>query len=152
MYTISVMPESDVHFGECIEDGFYVEGKSHMEVQEKLEQHEMELEKEKEEQAKWGFNQKRIDKFVKSTDNWHPCFDGDKVKVSLFLSYMPNMGFHFVRVMVWGEDDFGMNIDYENEDYDVLLEKYDEFKTMFYDKITDGINKDILREEGFEIF
>ena len=49
MYTISVMPESDVHFGECIEDGFYVEGKSHMEVQEKLEQHEMELEKEKEE-------------------------------------------------------------------------------------------------------
>ena len=45
MYTISRMPESRICFGECIEDGFYVEGKNYFEVQEKLENHEKELEK-----------------------------------------------------------------------------------------------------------
>ena len=40
MYIISEMPEIHVYFGECIEDGFYVEGKDYFEVQEKLEKHE----------------------------------------------------------------------------------------------------------------
>ena len=44
MYVISKMPDSKVCFGECIEDGFYVEGKNYFEVQEKLEKHEAEKE------------------------------------------------------------------------------------------------------------
>ena len=43
MYVISKMPTSNVYFGECIEDGFYVEGKNSFEVQEKLEKHEKEI-------------------------------------------------------------------------------------------------------------
>lgn len=38
------MPESNVCFGECLEDGFYVEGKSYFDVQEQLEKHEAETE------------------------------------------------------------------------------------------------------------
>ena len=43
MYIIGKMPESNVCFGECIEDDFYVEGKNYFEVQEKLEKHEVEI-------------------------------------------------------------------------------------------------------------
>lgn len=43
MYIISKMPESNVFFGECIEDGFYVEGKNYFDIQGKLEKHEEEL-------------------------------------------------------------------------------------------------------------
>lgn len=43
MYIISQMPESKVCFGECLEDGFYVEGKTYFDVQEKLEKHETEI-------------------------------------------------------------------------------------------------------------
>lgn len=99
-----------------------------------------------------GFNQKRIDKFVKVTDDWYPCFEGNTVKVSLFLTYVPDNKYHFVRVMAWGNDDFGLTIDYENEDYDLLLKKYEEFKTTFYDKAIDGINKEWFYERGFEPF
>ena len=45
MYIISKMPESNVCFGECLEDEFYVEGKSYFDVQEILEKHEAEIEK-----------------------------------------------------------------------------------------------------------
>ena len=44
MYIISRMPESNVCFGECLEDGFYAEGKSYFDVQELLEKHETEIE------------------------------------------------------------------------------------------------------------
>lgn len=44
MYIISRMPESKVCFGECLEDGFYVEGKTYFDVQEKLDEHEAEIE------------------------------------------------------------------------------------------------------------
>jgi hypothetical protein len=37
------MPESNTCFGECLKDGFYVEGKSYFDVQEKLEKHETDI-------------------------------------------------------------------------------------------------------------
>lgn len=43
MYVVSRMPESNMCFGECLEDGFYVEGKIYFDVQEKLEAHEADM-------------------------------------------------------------------------------------------------------------
>ena len=44
MYVISRMPDSNVCFGECLEDGFYVEGETYFDVQEKLDENEKEIE------------------------------------------------------------------------------------------------------------
>ena len=99
-----------------------------------------------------GFNQKRIDKFITVTDDWYPCFKGNTVKVSLFLTYVPENNYHFVRIMAWGNDDYGLTLDYNSEDYNRLLEKYDEFKLTLYDKAKDGINKEWFYKRGFEPF
>lgn len=101
---------------------------------------------------KIGLNQKRLDKFVRVTDDWYPCFENNTIKVSILLSYMPENKYWFVRIMAWGNDDFGLIMDYENENYDLLLEKYDEFKMEFFDKATDGINKEWFYKRGFEQF
>lgn len=52
MYVISRMPESRVCFGECLNDGFYAEGKSYFDVQEILERHEVEIEEVNNERSK----------------------------------------------------------------------------------------------------
>jgi hypothetical protein len=99
-----------------------------------------------------GFNQKRIDKFITVTDDWHSCYDGNKIKVSLFLTYMPEMEFNFVRIMAWGQHEFGLTLDYENDNYNALLEKYEEVKNELYNIIPDGIDKEWFYERGFKPF
>ncbi|MBQ4523414.1 MAG: hypothetical protein IJA10_10775 [Lachnospiraceae bacterium] len=96
-----------------------------------------------------GFNQKRIDKFVKVTDDWYPCYDENTIKVSMFLTYVPENNWCFVRIMAWGNDDFGLEMDYEDTDYNNLLSKYDEWKENIFDKAEDGISKEWFREQGF---
>ncbi len=91
---------------------------------------------------------KRIDKYVKVNDDWYPCFDGNTIQVSLFLYYIPNYPDSFVRIMAWGKDDFGLEMDYECENYDTLVSKFDEWKTYIYDKAVDGINKEWFYNYG----
>ena len=43
MYMIDKMPSSGIVFAECIEDGYYVEGKNWFDVQEKMEEHEKQI-------------------------------------------------------------------------------------------------------------
>lgn len=96
-----------------------------------------------------GCNQKRIDKFIKVTDDWYPCYDGNTVKMSMFVTYIPKHKWCFVRIMVWGKDDFGLIMDYEDTNYDNLISKYAEWKKNIFDKITDGVNQQWFYERGF---
>lgn len=96
-----------------------------------------------------GLNQKRIDKMVTVTDEWYPCYDGYKVKVSLFISNLDRLNYHFVRICVWGADDFGLEMDYEDSYYENLVSKYNEWKENIFDKVTDGINQEWFIAKGF---
>lgn len=96
-----------------------------------------------------GLNQKRIDKMVVVTDNWYPCFDGNKVKVSLFISNLDKTNCHFVRICAWGNDDFGVEMDYEDKNYNNLVAKYNEWKENIFDKASNGVNKDWFFNQGF---
>ena len=96
-----------------------------------------------------GLNQKRIDKMVIVTDDWYPCFEGNKVEVSLSINYLDTLNYHFVRICVWGADDFGLEMDYEDENYENLISKYNEWKETIFDKAQDGINQKWFMERGF---
>lgn len=76
--------------------------------------------------------------FKKTTDEWYPNFPNDEVEVS-FL-YLNDGTF---RVCVWGNDDFGMELDFES-----LIEAED-----IFDKILDMdiVNKQDLYNLGFEV-
>ena len=96
-----------------------------------------------------GLNQFRLDKMVTVTDNWYPCYEGNKVRVSLFLNYHKSLDYQFVRICVWGADDFGLEMDYEDKDYDKLVAKYHEWKDTIFDKIPNKTNKKWFIDKGF---
>lgn len=76
-------------------------------------------------------------KRVKSPDNWHPSFDDGTVEVN--LHYYKQEGRKKWRLSVWGDDDFGMEID------DLDINKAFEI----FRKIDDGITQKRLKEIGF---
>ena len=72
----------------------------------------------------------RITKFVKTKESWYPNYPGDLVRVSL-LPLMDNVTW---RVVVWGNDDFGLERDFKSR-----LEA-----TLVYDEISDWITQEEL--------
>lgn len=96
-----------------------------------------------------GLNQKRIDKFIEVTDEWYPCYEDNKVKLSLFISNLDKLDYHFVRICVWGLDDFGLEMDYEDTNYENLISKYNEWKENIFNKAEDGIDKEWFFAKGF---
>ena len=71
------------------------------------------------------------------------------MKLSIFLSFNKNLNYHFVRICAWGEDDFGLEMDYEDENYENLVAKYHEWKENIFDKVPKGINQEWFFEHGF---
>ena len=96
-----------------------------------------------------GLNQLRIDRMITVTDDWYPCFEGNSVKLSMFISYADELHYHFVRICVWGADDFGLEMNYDDTDYNNLISKYNEWKERIFDKADDGINQDWFYNLGF---
>jgi len=96
-----------------------------------------------------GLNQLRLDKMIKVTDDWHGCYPDNKVRISLFIQNLDKLNYHFVRICVWDIDDFGLEMDFVDTEYNNLLNKYNEWKTEIYDKATDGIDKSWFLDRGF---
>jgi len=94
-----------------------------------------------------GLNQMRIDKMITVTDDWYPCFENNTVQLSMFISYLDKHT--FVRICVWGADDFGLEKDYHDSDYNNLISKYNEWKETIFDAACDGIDQNWFRNRGF---
>ena len=94
-----------------------------------------------------GYNLFKISKEVIATDDWYPCFEGNKIRVSLFLT---NTRDHkFVRICAWGADDFGVELDYHGRDFDSLVYHYNFWKEHLFDKIPDNVDVMWFYEHGF---
>jgi len=81
---------------------------------------------------------KDIKKKVITSDNFFPCYEGNKVEVTFIREKLTNDMF---RVCVWGADDFGLEFDNKS------IEKC---KAVF-EKIKDGITIENLKGLGFNI-
>ena len=90
----------------------------------------------------------KIQKFIKTTDNWCPNYPGDTVRVFLLNQKMENEQFNFVRIAVWGADDFGLEMDFKGteEEND---SKFIEWKENIYDKIPQPCTEQWFRDMGF---
>jgi len=98
-----------------------------------------------------GLSQFRVDRMVTVTDDWYPNFKDNQIKLSLFLSYINQPDYHiqFVRICVWGADNFGLELDYTGLSYEDLLYHYDLWKEHIFDKVPDGVNQQWFYEHGF---
>lgn len=57
----------------------------------------------------------KLVKFKDTDDDWYPSHPKDQVKVICHLN-MDNNGQIWHRISVWGDDDFGMEKDFEGKD------------------------------------
>ena len=88
-------------------------------------------------------------KYVTVTDNWHPNFNNNQVKVTLGVFSYNNSC--YVKLMAWGADDFGLEICKENLTFQKALRFYDKLNIL-YESIPEVTNKDWFFDHGFERF
>jgi hypothetical protein len=71
-----------------------------------------------------------VEEYKSTSDDWYPNFDGDLVRVTLYLcTTYQNKVWH--RVCVWGADDCGMEIDFHGADKAIdALRKFHEVLMM----------------------
>ena len=51
------------------------------------------------------------ERMVTVTDDWHPCYDNNQIRLKIALLYDYSRNTFFVRVCAWGNDDFGVEKD-----------------------------------------
>lgn len=91
----------------------------------------------------------KIQKFVKTTDNWCPNYPGDTVRVFLLNQKTEHKEFNFVRIAVWGADDFGLEMDFYGMNEEQNDAKFNEWKENIYDKIPEPCNIQWFKDIGF---
>jgi hypothetical protein len=102
-----------------------------------------------------GMNNKRrenyieeIEKFITTTDDWCPNYEGDKVRIFLANYKYDKPIYSFVRIAVWGNDDFGLEMDFKDTSEENRL-KYIEWKENIFDKVPEPCTMKYFKELGF---
>lgn len=80
---------------------------------------------------------KKIECFKKTNDDWYPNYSGDRVRI-FFTPLLDGVTY---RVAVWGNDDFGLEMD--GTDKEEMLSIFNFVKSL------DRVDKAILIERGF---
>lgn len=85
------------------------------------------------------------ERMIRVTDNWHPCFGGNKVRLRLSLCYFRH---YYVKLSAWGADDTGVEIELGASDLAEANQKYQELEKLF-DTVPDGVNRKWFLDNGF---
>ncbi len=89
---------------------------------------------------------------VHVSDNWCGNYEGDMIRVHVSLNWVPSLNYHFVRIGAWGNDDLGMIKDFNDENYENLVKKYNELCETFLKQLPETVNQEWFLEQGFEYF
>lgn len=94
-------------------------------------------------------NPDRIEKMMRTSDDWHPNFPGEYVRVN-FIKLRPGCAGQFLggyRVCVWGDDDEGMEKDFLVEHMPWKKAKREAY--TLYHSLKEPITKQGLKALGF---
>ncbi len=90
------------------------------------------------------------ERYITVTDDWFPCYEGNKVKLILSLNQWRDE--YYVKIAAWGNDDYGLEIVYDGyNNPDDARKKYDTLIPMF-NNIPDSLDKDWFINKGFKRF
>ena len=87
-----------------------------------------------------------IHKYVKTTDDWCPNYDNDKVDIYLFKDNSKE--YSFVRICATGADDFCLEMDFQGTEEENDL-KFKEWKENIFDKIPEPCTIEYFEKLGF---
>ena len=85
------------------------------------------------------------ERMVLVTDNWYPCFDGNKVRLKLKLCYFKG---YYIKLSAWGADDTGVEIEYKALDLPDAVKQFKVLSDVF-DSVPDGCNRQWFYDHGF---
>ena len=88
------------------------------------------------------------EKYIKVTDNWYPCYKGNKIKLSVSLN---NFNGFYVKIIACGADDFILEIEKDVKDFKEAILIYQNFEAI-YNNIPNDINKEYFYKIGFKNF
>lgn len=94
----------------------------------------------------------KFEKMVEVTDDWFPCFEGNKIKVDVLRWYSCASDTYTVKCNAYGNDDCGYSIEFVcgGEAKDVADAMFGLYVSYFFSKAKDGINKRWFIERGFK--
>ena len=88
------------------------------------------------------------ERMVCVTDDWYPCYPGNRVRLRLSLNYFRG---YYVKLAAWGMDDTAVEIEREAINREDAIRQYTELEKLF-DSIPDGVNKEWFFKNGFTWF
>ena len=92
----------------------------------------------------------RKERYITVTDDWHPCYEGNRVRLSLSLNQWKDE--YYVKIAAWGNDDYGLEVVYDKyKNIKDARDKYDALIPIF-DSIPNGINKYWFINRGWKRF
>ena len=81
------------------------------------------------------------------TDDWYPCFDDNRIHVSLSLR---KSGKNYVVLFsAYGADDFSVCMRYESDFSEHSNSVYYNWRSYIFERIPDGVNVEWFYEHGF---
>lgn len=94
----------------------------------------------------------KFEKMVEVTDDWFPCFEGNKIKIDVLRWYSCASDTYTVKCNAYGNDDCGYSIEFVcgGEAKDVADAMFGLYVSYFFSKAKDGINKRWFIERGFK--
>ena len=92
-------------------------------------------------------------KFIQVTDDWYPCYEGNKVKLTIILLCNPNKQYskyNCVKIIAAGADDYYLEAEYHSESKTTLELMYITWAKQIFNEAHDGINKQWFLNRGLE--
>jgi len=90
----------------------------------------------------------QVEKFITTTDDWCPNYEGNKVRIFVLRNKYKEDKFNFVRIAVWGNDDLGLEMDFKGTPEENEL-KFIEWKENIFDKVPEPCTMEYFRKLGF---
>ena len=85
------------------------------------------------------------ERMIHVTDDWHPCFEGNMIRLRLSLNYFND---YYILLSAWGADDTGVEI-YKHTPFRANAERmYTELSKLF-ESVPDNIDREWFFNHGF---
>ena len=92
-------------------------------------------------------------KFIQVTDDWYPCYEGNKVMLTIVLLYNSDKQYskyNCIKIIATGADDYYLEAEYHSESKTTLELMYLTWAKQIFNEAHDGINKQWFLNRGLK--
>lgn len=88
-------------------------------------------------------------RMIQVKDDWHPCFEGNKICVTIQWFHFDGEREYTVLISAHGADDFGVELRHVSISKESATSIYEFWKKHIFNRIPNGITVEWFYEHGF---